>query len=139
MNPQHLVLLVDDIPDYLDIMEMNLPEDCHAERALSIDHAKQVLSSDPCPDLTVIDVRLSEEDPSNRDGIELLTWCKEHRPLMPVMMISAYKEFEFEAESLSLGAEAFLHKPLQPVNFRATIERLLRRTGNAHNRESNHQ
>ena len=118
------VLLVDDIPEYVDTMELNLPEGCQAIHAYSVEEAKAALRKG-APDLAVLDVRLNEADSDNREGLELLKWIKASYPSIPVIMISAYREFEFEAESLSLGAEYFLRKPVQPDEFRSCVEKVL--------------
>lgn len=119
------VLLVDDIPEYVDTMELNLPDGCRAVKAYSAEEARKAMASEK-PDLAVLDVRLKEADAENREGLELLKWMKATRPEMPVIMISAYREFEFEAESLALGAEYFLRKPVQPDEFRECVEKVLR-------------
>lgn len=118
------VLLVDDIPEYVDMMELNLPEGCHVVAAYSAEEAKAAFGKET-PDLAILDVRLNEADSENREGLELLKWIKASHPSVPVIMISAYREFEFEAESLTLGAEYFLRKPVQPDEFRACVEKVL--------------
>jgi len=118
------VLLVDDIPEYLDTLELNLPDNCSATCALSSEDARNSLNASQ-PDLAVLDVRLNEAESDNREGLELLKWVKTNYPAVPVIMISAYREFEFEAESLALGAEYFLRKPVQPNQFRECVEKVL--------------
>ncbi len=122
-NPK-CVLLVDDITEYVDTMELNLPDGCRAVQALSAEEAKAAFGKE-APDLAVLDVRLNEADSDNREGLELLKWIKASHPAVPVIMISAYREFEFEAESLSLGAEYFLRKPVQPDEFRECVKKTL--------------
>jgi len=119
------VLLVDDIPEYVDTMELNLPEECRAVQAYSAEDAKSVFGKET-PALAVIDVRLNEADTENREGLELLKWIKASRPSVPVIMISAYRDFEYEAESLSLGAEYFLRKPVQPDEFRELVKKVIK-------------
>ena len=122
------VLLVDDISEYVETMELNLPEGCQAVAAASVEEAREIVGRVEL-DLAVLDVRLSETDAENREGLLLLQWIKERRPNLPVIVISAYREFEFEAESLALGAEFFLRKPVQPDEFREVVERVLRHKG----------
>jgi len=119
------VLLVDDIPEYVDTMELSLPDGCRAARAYSVEDAKAAFSKEK-PVLAVLDVRLNEADSENCEGLELLKWIKAFHPAVPVIMISAYSEFEFEAESLSLGAEYFLRKPVQPDEFHECVKRVLK-------------
>lgn len=125
MKKNYMVLLVDDIPNYVDTMDLNLSYDCKSVAAYSAEDARAIIVK--CPlDLAILDVRLKKADTENREGIELLTLIKENRPEIPVIMISAYREFEFEAESLVMGAEYFLRKPIQPEEFRTVVERVLK-------------
>lgn len=127
MQAEKTVLLVDDIPEYLDTMELNLPEGCRVVCATSLEEAQMtVMREQPCA--AVVDVRLNEEDAENRDGLELLKWLQAHHPNIVVVMISAYREFEFEAESLALGAEFFIRKPIQPDEFREKVTKVLQMT-----------
>lgn len=127
MKPTQTVLLVDDIPEYLDTMDLNLPEACRAVRALSAEEARNRVA-DGVPAAVVVDIRLNEDYPENRDGLEFVKWMRTHYPLVPVIVISAYREFEYEAESLALGAECFLKKPIQPDEFREKLASVLRRS-----------
>lgn len=118
------VMLVDDIPEYADAMELNLPESCRSVSVHSAAEAR-LLMVNTSPDLAVLDIRLNEAEEDNREGLELLKWIKSHHPFTPVIMISAYKDFEFEVESLTLGAEYFLRKPIQPNEFRSCVKKVL--------------
>ncbi len=114
------VLLVDDIPEYLDVMENLLPDNCRAVKVLSADAAITALKEYHF-DTAVIDVRLDENDQNNQDGLVLLEQVQENWPELPVIMISAYREFEFQAESLDKGAKVFLKKPIRPDEFEDTL------------------
>jgi DNA-binding NtrC family response regulator len=126
MNEPGTVLLVDDIPEYLDTMEINLPDGCRALRALSSEHAKRLVDSER-PTVAVIDIRLVESEDRNQEGLALLKWIRERHPGVVVIMISAYREFEYAAESLAMGAEYFLRKPIQPDEFRQAVASALGR------------
>ncbi len=102
MQAERTVLLEDDIPEYLDTMELNLPDGCQAVRATSLEEAKAAVAKEQ-PQAAVVDVWLSETDTANRDGLTLLDWLRERYPQVVVIMISAYREFEYEAESLASG------------------------------------
>lgn len=120
------VLLVDDIAEYLDTMEINLPDGCRALRAESSEVAKRLIEAER-PAVAVIDIRLVESEDRNREGLALLKWIRERHPDVVVIMISAYREFEYAAESLTMGAEYFLRKPIQPDEFRQAVESALGR------------
>ncbi|MFW6151960.1 MAG: response regulator [Verrucomicrobiota bacterium] len=118
------VLLVDDVPEYLDTMELNLPEGCSARHASTSAEAKRSIENE-APAIAVVDVRLVAEETTNREGLELLSWIRTHSPGTKVLMISAYEEFHFEAESLANGALYFLRKPVQPEDFHQKVEQAM--------------
>ena len=125
-NSQDRILVVDGIPEYLDVIGVILPEEYAVDKALSLEEAKEKIKENP-PDLAIIDVRLNEEDETNKEGLELLRWIKENYPSIKVIMISAYREFEFRTESLALGAEFFLEKPLNPETLAEAVKNALGR------------
>lgn len=122
------VLLVDDIPDYLEVLELYLPPGVIAVKASSLAEAQR-LFAEGAPDLAIVDVclkeKVSEDAPDNRDGLQLLGWIRKQYPEVPVIMISAYREFEFEMESLVLGAKCFLRKPVNPTELTDAVRRSL--------------
>lgn len=124
-NPQvKRALLVDDIPGYLDLLELHLPTGLEAFRTSSFEEAR-ALTEELSFAVALVDVRLSEEDHQNRDGLEFLRWLTSNVPALPVIMISAYREFEHELESLASGAECFLRKPIVPRELRREVERVV--------------
>ena len=124
MKNNKRILLVDDIPEYLDDFKMLLPESTEAVKAHSIKKAIALIKQST-PDLCIIDVRLDEDNPENREGMELLRWIKKIYPAIPVIMVSAYHEFEFETEALGLGAAYFLRKPISPNVFEKVVQNTL--------------
>jgi len=118
------ILVVDDIPEYLDIFEIMLPDEYIVDRALSLEEAMNKIENSP-PDIAIVDVRLNEEDEANKEGLELLRWIKKNYPEIAVIMISAYKEFEFRVESLENGAEYFIEKPVNPQVIVERIKEIL--------------
>lgn len=123
------VLLVDDVPEYLDTMELYLPDGCTVVMALSATEAQAKVEAEAGQlDLVVVDVRLHDDDAENRDGLVLLQWIHETYTDLPVIVISAFGGFEYEAEAMALGAECFLKKPIRPDEFHQAIARLLPRT-----------
>jgi two-component system response regulator PilR (NtrC family) len=118
------ILLVDDIPEYLEILELYLPDESETVRTTSSAAARAAVESGTF-ELALIDVRLDEHDSANQEGIELLRWLEGARPNLPVIMISAYQEFELETESLAHGARSFLRKPVDPHELREAVEAAL--------------
>ncbi len=122
MSNKKNILIVDDIPEYVDAIEMMLPdESLKVEKAYSKTEAIEKISLTQ-PYITIIDVRLKEDELDNKEGIELLKWIKANYPQVKVIMVSAYKEFEFKTESLSSGADYFLEKPIKPSVFKEILK-----------------
>ncbi len=105
------LLIVDDVEDYLRALERALSGEWSILSARSLEEAKQQLSTQTV-DIALIDVRLSETEPHNQDGILLLKWLRERNPNLPVVMMSAYRDFDAAVEALNLGANHFLKKPI---------------------------
>jgi two-component system response regulator HydG len=104
------ILIVDDVQEYLNSLCRALRGGYEIVKALSLEEAQKAM--DPSIRLALVDVRLSEEDPANRDGLLLLGWLKEKYPLVPVVMMSAYRDFDAAADALNLGAVHYLKKPI---------------------------
>jgi len=115
------ILIVDDIPGYLEILELYLPSGMEICKVSGLKEALSALAERDF-DLALVDIRLNEDDPHNKDGLEFLKWSRANRPGMNVIMISAYREFEYEAESLANGANAFIHKPVNPTELIRAVE-----------------
>jgi two-component system response regulator HydG len=71
--------------------------------------------------LAILDIRLSEEDMANRDGIIFLGELKRQYPHVPVIMMSAYRDFDAVADALNLGALHYLKKPIGLRELREVI------------------
>lgn len=116
------IIIIDDIAEYSIGFEMYFPDDAILWSAATIDEAKVIFCKHAPLDLAIVDVRLREDDPADVGGLELLGWIREHHPDTPVIMMSAYQSFEFEAEAMERGALRFLRKPLQPALVKAAIQ-----------------
>jgi len=116
-------LIVDDIPEYVDTMEAYLEDMFDVLTAQSLAQAKSVLKDNPI-DLAIIDIRLNEEDPENKEGIYLLKWLRERMPEAGVIVMSAYKEFDYAVEALNAGADYFMRKPIDPDELNSVIDKI---------------
>ncbi len=105
------LLIVDDLEDYLRSLERALSGEWQILLARSMEEAQAQLNTQTV-DIALIDVRLSESEPHNQDGVILLKWLREHYPNLPVVMMSAYRDFDAAVEALNVGANHFLKKPI---------------------------
>jgi DNA-binding NtrC family response regulator len=105
------LMIVDDLDDYLRSLQAALSREWNCVCAHSLVEARQRLADEEC-DVALVDVRLSEADSANRDGIELLEWIRERYPSTSVVMMSGYRDYDAAVEALNLGARQYLRKPI---------------------------
>ena len=122
MNVQPILLIVDDIEDYLSSLERLLNKDYNVITARSLSEAKEKTSIEKL-DIAIVDIRLSEEDVNNKDGLLLLKWMKEQYPDIPVIMMSAYKDFNSAVAALNHGAKHFLKKPINVSELQELLKK----------------
>jgi two-component system, response regulator YesN len=83
-----------------------------AAQASSAREARGILESEG------IDVLLADIRMPGGSGLELASFAREARPGVKVVMLSAYRKFEYAQEALRLGARAYLVKPPAMDEFR---------------------
>lgn len=125
-NEKNKILIVDDVEEYLYSLRNALGREFEIFTAASIDEAKEIVTEEI--ELLLLDIKLKEDDPQNKDGILLLKWCKEKYPDKPVVMMSAYKDFDMAVEALNLGASYFLRKPINISELKALLKNLIEQT-----------
>jgi DNA-binding NtrC family response regulator len=73
-------------------------------------------------DLAILDMRMPE-----MDGLDLLAKMRERGLSTPTVMITAYGDLPHAVRAMTLGAIAFLQKPLTPVQFRHIVNDVVTR------------
>lgn len=115
------VLIVDDEPDLLDLMEMTLSkmglETCRAD---SVSRAKKELANGRF-DLCLTDMRLGDGS-----GLDILRCISEHYPATPVAVITAYGNTQNAVEALKAGAFDYLSKPVALDQLRTLVKTALK-------------
>ncbi|HET8727858.1 MAG TPA: adenylate/guanylate cyclase domain-containing protein [Alphaproteobacteria bacterium] len=112
------VLVVDDDPNNRDILEQELePLGCAALTATNGWEALALLSARQA-DLVLLDIMMP-----GMDGIEVLRRIKTSPGLrhIPVVMISAQDDLDKVVLCITMGAEDYLPKPVDPVLLRARV------------------
>lgn len=122
-SDKHTILIIDDMQEYLNSLERTLRSIFEVRTALNLPEAKEKATPDIA--LALVDIRLSQEDASNRDGLEFLRWARAKYPNLPIVMMSAYSEFEAAVDALNLGANKFLKKPINVVELKALLKQLI--------------
>jgi len=113
------ILIVDDLQEYLNSLCGALRDSYEIVKATSLREAKEKM--DGSVKLALVDIRLSEDDPANQDGLLFLGWLKERFPVVPVVMMSAYRDFEAAVDAQNLGAVHFLKKPINLRELKEVI------------------
>ncbi len=119
------ILILDDIEEYVNSLSRALTGEYEVVKAFSLEEAKKKM--DNSIRLALVDIRLSEIDMSNRDGIIFLGWLKENFPDVPVIMMSAYRDFDSAVDALNLGASHYLKKPINLQELKEIISKYIRR------------
>ena len=105
------VLVVDDIEEYVLTIKFLISDMFEVREATSYEEAMKILEEENI-DLAIIDIRLNDADPENREGLKLLEWIRENKPEITCFVMSAYKDFDYAVEALNSGAKYFFKKPL---------------------------
>ncbi len=113
------ILIVDDSPDTLEMIQRNLTSQGYiAYAALSASAAIEILEA------TAIDLVISDLKMPKVSGLDLIRHIRANFKETEVMIISGYATVESAVESMSIGALDFLSKPF-------TDEELFEHVGNA--------
>ena len=121
---QATVLLVDDEPDILQLLEITLGRmNLSTRSARSLGEARQLLE-EATPDLCLTDMRLPDGN-----GLTLIEYMQSRYPEVPVAMITAHGSVESAIEALKLGAFDFVTKPLALEKLRELVGHALRKPG----------
>jgi two-component system response regulator GlrR len=106
VNQPHSVLVVDDDPDLLKLLEIRLRRNGFAvETVDSGDRALAALERMQ-PDVVLTDLKMQV-----MDGIELLGEIKRRHPVLPVILLTAHGTIPDAVLATKKGASAFLTKP----------------------------
>lgn len=82
------------------------------------EEALEVCRRDP-PDLLITDIRMP-----GISGLELIRRIKQTDGRIQVVIVSAYKDFSYAKEAISLGVEDYITKPINPDELKTTLLRL---------------
>ncbi len=116
-----LVLVADDKKNMVRLMAKVLQPDARVCTASGGTEALRIVENEP------VDVVLSDLRMPDMDGIELLKRCKEIRPQVQFILMTAYASTLTAIEALRLGAYDYLTKPFEPEEARAIVLRAIGR------------
>jgi len=114
-------LIVDDEPDIRELLAITLGR-MQLEVDTAADYASAVKQlGGQRYDLVLTDMRLPDGD-----GLDLVEWIQDHRPGVPVAVITAHGNVEAAVRALKLGAFDFISKPLDLAALRRLITATLK-------------
>ncbi|EXJ15214.1 sigma-54-dependent transcriptional regulator [Imhoffiella purpurea] len=117
-------LVVDDEPDILDLIEITLGRmDVQVRTALTLADAIRTLQQGRF-DLCLTDMNLPDGS-----GFDLLHHIAEHRPDLPVAMITAHGSLESAVAAMKAGAFDFVPKPVDLKQLRTLVGSALKLRG----------
>jgi two-component system sensor histidine kinase/response regulator len=113
------LLVVDDVPDNLDVMVELLGNDYQVKVASSGERALKILAQGKIPDLILLDVMMPE-----MDGFEVCRQIKADPKTndVPVIFLTAMSDTTDVTKGFAVGAVDFVTKPADPPILRARID-----------------
>jgi two-component system response regulator PilR (NtrC family) len=118
---QPRVLLIDDEPDLLELLELTLSRmGLDTTRAETVSEAIRLLDKDAF-DLCLTDMRLPDGE-----GLDLVRYIGEHCSDLPVAVITAYGSAENAVAALKAGAFDYLSKPVSLEDLRTLVKSALK-------------
>jgi DNA-binding NtrC family response regulator len=117
------ILIIDDEPSMRRILTLILEEAEHVvTQASGVSEALAQLASDRF-DLVITDKKMPDGD-----GFEILRYCRENEPSLPVVILTALATVELAVEAMQAGAFDFISKPFVPEVVTAVARRATERT-----------
>ena len=119
------ILIVDDDPDILDVLELTLPhEEYEVVQAQDGEQALEKVYERP-PDLIILDYIMPKID-----GRSVCKKLKKDVLLrhLPIIMLTGKGDIKDRVEGLDAGADDYIVKPFEPEELLARIRTILRRS-----------
>ncbi|WP_303907570.1 sigma-54-dependent transcriptional regulator [Thiohalomonas denitrificans] len=118
---EYRALIVDDEPDIRELLELTLtPMDVVCQGAETLREARDHLAHSDF-DLCLADMRLPDGN-----GIELVRHIQQHRPELPVAVITAHGNMSLAIEALKAGAFDVVNKPVELATLRELVSTALK-------------
>jgi DNA-binding NtrC family response regulator len=108
LNVQKRVLIVDDDPNVLEVLNARLLSSGYAvQKAKDGAEAVEIINNEKT-DIVISDVKMP-----GMDGLELLNAIRAHIPEMPVIFLTAYANIPEAVQAVKSGAVDYLEKPFE--------------------------
>lgn len=121
MEPKPVILIVDDLPQNIDLLESRLITQGYGiVKAESGEEALKIISSGHI-DLVILDVMMPK-----MNGYEVCGIIKSKADYLPVIMVTALDDRDSRIKGIESGADDFLSKPFDNIEFKLKIKNLLK-------------
>ncbi len=117
----HSVLLVDDEPDILELLELAL-----RKMGLEVDKAGDVREALALLAVRHFDLCLTDMRLPDGDGLQVVRYITQHNLDVPVAVITAHGNTENAVTALKAGAFDYLSKPVSLDQLRALVKSALK-------------
>jgi two-component system, sensor histidine kinase and response regulator len=113
------VLVVEDSPEDISVMTEILHGEYHVRIATGGEDAMRIATSDPAPDLILLDIMMPD-----MDGVEVCRRLKRDdvARTIPVIFVTAKDEVADEAAGFAVGGVDYIAKPVNPHLVRARVK-----------------
>jgi len=119
-TPRERILVVDDAPDALEVLQRNLAaQGYHVMTASGAGDAIRIIEH-VAPDLVVTDLKMPSVS-----GMDLVKYVHQNCQDTEVMMITGYATIEGAVEAVKSGAEEYLAKPFSDEELLESVRRAL--------------
>lgn len=122
MKRRYYILIVEDEPlerNALQEQLANLPSIAGISAAATVESAIESIKA-KTPDLVLLDIMLM-----GSSGFEVAAFLKDNFPLVKILILTAYNEFDFAHRAIDLGITGYLLKPIKPDLLLQRIKEVL--------------
>src|SRR5260370_22330393 len=123
MREPPLILVVDDVPDNVDILQLRLESQGYEVVTAGDGEAALAVIRDKLPDLVLLDIQMPK-----LDGIETVKQLKADKglPFIPVILVTARTDAKDVVAGLEAGGDDYLTKPVDQAALVARARAMLR-------------
>src|SRR5260370_4767441 len=122
MREPPLILVVDDVPDNVEILQLRLESQGYEVATAGDGEAALALARDQLPDLVLLDIRMPK-----LDGIATVKQLKSDAalPFIPVILVTARADAKDVIAGLEAGGADYLTKPVDQAALMARVRAML--------------
>jgi class 3 adenylate cyclase len=123
MRTPPLILVVDDVPDNVEILQLRLESQDYEVITAGDGEAALAIVREQLPDLVLLDIQMPK-----LDGIETVKQLKADTalPFIPVIMVTARSDAKDVVAGLEAGGDDYLTKPVDQAGLLARVRAMLR-------------